>query len=152
MIKILEKDKIGLKEAPNLKITYGLPYDNLPAVLFTSTSGIPQLRLRFQISNLDNNELGMAESLSVISYYLEYILIEKLQYQWKYSLGVDLSFNTFKKFSFLELNISLSELGRRFINSIISAVFAGIEEVRKEYAMKNEFFDEIKDLMDMAFY
>lgn len=152
MVNTLQMDRQSLKDTANQAINYNLPYSNLPGVLFLTSKKSPLVNFKFQISNNFKSQFEVSENIAIIGYFLEYILIEKLQYQWKYANELSVSFDTIKLISYLEIGIEQTELGRKFIGSIVSVVLGAIQEVKRKYAMKGNYFDELKKLMDMAFY
>ena len=152
LTKILNQNIGSKNELLDSKASpYNLPWNRLPGVLFLTTKAVPSVALKFQVKNFNQNQYEMSQNLGLICYYIDYFIKQKLQYHWNYAQYVSSAYKTYSRFSFLEVNIKLTELGRKFINNIVTVVFSAIHHVRKNHVFNTQYQNEYKKLNNMYF-
>lgn len=124
----------------------------MPIVLFLKTTGDPKIKLSFQVDHLGKSDYEIGTNLNFITFYLKELLTQKLKIELGHAINLVSTFGTLRKYSFLNVDVTLSELGRKYTNRIISTVLSGIQEVKDKYSPKKEFFTEFKGLTNMEFW
>jgi secreted Zn-dependent insulinase-like peptidase len=150
--KIIGSKTLSMKTGPTPQTNYGVPYKKNPIVLFLNTTSDPKIKLSFQVDHLGKSDFEIGKILGFVCFYLKNLLLQKLKYESGNAIGVGVGFTQERTYSFLNVDVTLSEMGRKYGNKIIFTVLGAIGEVRDTYAVKKEYFLEFQRLSGMEFW
>jgi secreted Zn-dependent insulinase-like peptidase len=150
--KIMGSKTLSMKTGPTTLTSYGVPYKKNPIVLFLNTNGDPKINLSFQVDHLGKSDLEIGKNLTLVCFYLKNLLVQKLKWDLGHAIEVQARFEQERTYSFLNVDVTLSEMGRKYANGIVYSVLGAIREVRDTYAVEIEYFEEFQRLSRMEFW
>lgn len=143
---------LSMKTGPTPQASYGVPYKKNPIVLFLNTSRDPKINLSFQVDHQGKSDLEIGKNLTLVCFYLKNLLLQKLKWETGHAIEVQARFEQERTYSFLKVDVTLSEMGRKYATGIVSTVLGAIREVRDTYAVEIEYFEEFQRLSGMEFW